>query len=116
MSIHFTHCDANWSASGFMRFRDRLWSASGFSGKYWDLLENDRILDQLKPIHPLFYLFLADDTDGYLQPFQMMRIEPELRRIVEKWPDHELDRRSALLLCDGMRRAIDAGENLRFTG
>lgn len=119
MGIDFSHCDARWSYSGFMRFRTKLASSigvtlgdmEGFSdqnpGREWSTIDD--------PIVPLLD---HSDCDGELSPQDCARVAPRLREIIASWSrgdvrdDHDI--RSGLLLADGMGAAANAGEALRF--
>ena len=118
MGLDFSHTDAHWAYSGFMRFRTRIAATLGINlesmeGFARDLRPNqspvpwDTVDDDIK------ILLYHSDCDGDLSPDECRKIAPRLREIVSPWPDDH-DKQQALLLADGMDRAAKKKEALRF--
>ncbi len=118
MGIDFSHCDAHWSYSGFMRFRERLAQAigiedlsqmCGFGGTVpWTTVNDD-----LKP------LLNHSDCEGTLGPKTCLRVAKRLVAVVRDWDnqyhDHtDYDKNQALELVKGMKRAAKQGKSLEF--
>ena len=114
MGLDFSHCDARWSYSGFMRFRRRLAALIGldldqmygFGGeRSWALI-----------VDPIAGLLNHSDCEGILTPAQCREIAPRLRVLAAALGDDDFgyDRDQALVLAAGMERAADEGENLEF--
>lgn len=117
MGLGFSHCDAGWAYSGFMRFRiklakeigielDKMKGFVGFDGKHgktWDGLTD-----------PIIPLLNHSDCDGDLSPEECKAIAPRLRELVAKWPDTDFDKLSAIELAEGMEVAAAADEPLEF--
>jgi hypothetical protein len=129
MGLDFSHCDAHWAYSGFMRFRKRvaarigigLMKMDGFQGmlpsKEYECF--GAMAWEFAPYPEIHSFLYHSDCDGYLTPEECEQIEPLLRRIVETFPDTEeyrwdTDKKMGLELCDGMRRAIELNENFVF--
>jgi hypothetical protein len=117
MGIDFTHCDAHWSYGGFNRFRFRiaqsvgidLGEMQGFGGsKPWT-----GIKDAIVP-------FLNhSDCDGTLGPKNCEKIAKRLREIVSTWKidpqtGSDYDKRQAMELIKGMKKAAKLGQKLEF--
>jgi hypothetical protein len=130
MGLDFSHTTAQWSYSGFSRFRDALATHEGID---LDQMEGFRRRGDDRPripwtgiTGPLVPLLNHSDCDGELSPEECRQIAPRLRAVVnELWPaethsDFDADpngyhnRSSGLALADGMDTAAAAGEPLRF--
>ncbi|WAH35012.1 hypothetical protein [Alicyclobacillus dauci] len=112
MGLDFSHCDAHWAYSGFMRFRRRLAEQIGFA---LDEMEGfggtrsfDEMVDDIKP------LLDHSDCDGELTPEECKQVAPRLRELVSGWLDDDRDKIQALDLAEGMELAAEEGEPLRF--
>lgn len=114
MGLDFSHSDASWAYSGFMRFRNKLWHSCGFSGDLHEVYTTGKGGEQISDDHPLIDFFAHSDCDGDLTTDQMKTIEPAIRRILDNWQDGDYDKKMGLQLCDGMKEAISKNENLRF--
>lgn len=117
MGIDFSHCEAHWAYSGFMRFRIRLAKEIGI-----DLMKMDGFgeapdyggLPWDKVIDPIVPLLNHSDCDGELSPQECKLVAPRLRELVASWPDDDYDKIKALELAEGMEFAADEGEALIF--
>ncbi len=120
MAIAFSHCKAVWSYHGFMDFRKKvarsigieLSAMEGFSdyGIPWETVHD--------PIVPFLN---HSDCDGVLTPEECAIVAPRLREIVSKWStvgrplyDYDYDIDKCIMLADGMQKAAEAHEALRF--
>jgi hypothetical protein len=102
---------AHWSYGGFYNFRVRVAESVGidlekmegygkpFEGKPWD--DNN----------PLTPFFNHSDCDGEWTLDDCEQIAPALRKILEGWPDNELDydRKEGLILVEMMEHVIEEG-------
>lgn len=114
MGLDFSHGNAHWAYSGFMRFRERLVSeavgrtvdlhALYDSGEYIKLLEKDDILP----------LINHSDCDGHLTKTEMKRVLPRLKELIKKWDKEDYDKQQALKLIAGMKRCLLTGKKLEF--
>lgn len=95
MGINFTHCNAQWAYSGFMRFRNKLAASSEmYEDGLYTMMKNEAI-------YPLI-----NHSDGDLTVQEMCQIEPQLNEIVDGWlPDR--DKENALELIEGMKRLLN---------
>lgn len=114
MGLDFSHADAHWAYSGFMRFRRRIAATLGIDlERMVGFSKNatiswDTIGDDIK------ILLDHSDCDGELSPNECRKVAPRLREIVSPWPDDDFDKRKALLLADGMDLAAKNEEPLEF--
>ena len=117
MGIDFSHCDAHWSYSVFHRFRVKLAKEIGInldSMKGFDFADPDKGMPWTKIKDPIVFLLDHSDCDGELTADECHCVAPRLRELVADWPDDDYDRQQALLLADGMDKAVQSGENLIF--
>lgn len=113
MGLDFSHGDAHWSYSGFMRFRERLAKAEGFDlqtmagftagGEPWSGVTTD-----LAP------LLNHSDCDGELSPQECKQVAPRLKEIIGGWDLDDYDRRSGIELVAAMEYCAGNGESLEF--
>jgi len=113
MGLGFAQSDANWSYSGFMRFRGRLANAinidlmsmQGFSalGISWNTINDD--------IVPLLF---HSDCDGSLTPDECHTVAIRLAEIIKDWDDDDYDKFQAQLLIEGMNKCYENDEHLEF--
>jgi hypothetical protein len=54
------------------------------------------------------------DCDGELSPEDCKKIAPRIRELVKDWEDDDRDKQNALLLAEGMDKAVEANEPLKF--
>jgi len=117
MGLDFSHSDAHWSYSGFMKFRTHLAECTGID---LDMMEGFGGDGEWSPplTEPIIDLLNHSDCDGELTPEQCKIIAPRLRKIVSEWSDSDYmvmyDKKNALLLADGMEEAAANGEPLEF--
>lgn len=112
MGLDFSHCNANWSYSGFDDFRHKIANEikmnldemEGFGGerKFSDF--NDDIVPLIDHL----------DCDGELSPDQCRKIAPRLRELVKDWSNNDYDKVAALDLAEGMELAAKKSEHLQF--
>ena len=117
MGLDFSHTNAHWSYSGFMRFRVRLTAEIGIDLKKMIGFnkENDfKSLSWEKVTDPIKYLLDHSDCDGDLSPELCSKIAPRLRELVSSWDDDDYDKEQALLLAEGMDLAFINNERLQF--
>ena len=112
MGLDFSHCDAHWSYSGFMSFRQRVANACGLPGNLFQHYD-DGTFNQLKD-HAVFPFIDHSDCDGELSVDEMQSVIPVLRDVVKQWSDDDYDKIQCLRLIDGMEKAVAAGEPLEF--
>jgi hypothetical protein len=118
MGLDFSHTDAHWAYSGFMRFRIRIAATLGINLERmegftrdsnvsnptsWDTIDDD-----------IKVLLNHSDCDGELSPEECRKVAPRLREIVSPWPDDDFDKQQALLLADGMDKVAKNNEPLEF--
>lgn len=113
MGLDFSHGDARWAYSGFMRFRMRLAQAEGFDlqsmagyspgGRPWS-----SVTTTLEP------LLNHSDCDGELTPAECKQVAPRLKEIIAGWDLDDRDRNSGLELVAAMEYCAEHGENLEF--
>lgn len=89
MGIDFSHSNASWAYSGFMRFRSRLAQAEGFDleqmdgfQRAWEPARPMRSWDEITT--PLKPLLEHSDCDGELTPEECAQVEPRLREVRRK--------------------------------
>lgn len=142
MGLDFSHCEAYWTYSGFMRFRARLATeigvalrcmegfAGGTTGGHFDKLMifgydenlpgyekyvgNQSVISWDKVSDDIVPLLDHSDCDGELTPEECKKVAPRLRKLVSGWPDDDRDKVNALELAKGMELALKRNENLRF--
>ncbi len=114
MGLYFDKSDAQWSYSGFNRFRARLAKEIGF-----DLYDMDgfggstswsTIKDPLKP------LLNHSDCDGSIGPGPMKKLAPRMIEIISKWQPqgYDHDRKAGLMLARDMLVLAKQGKRLKF--
>jgi hypothetical protein len=144
MGLDFSHCDAHWAYSGFMRFREKLafeigvaihcmeGFASSLSGKYYDTVKvcghNEdvglpgyddyislqKVIPWDKVNDDIVPLLNHSDCEGILTPEECRKVAPRLRELVAGWTSDDHDKRKALLLAKGMEEAAELNENFEF--
>lgn len=126
MGLGFSHCDAQWAYSGFMRFRTKLAAEAGiallcmqgFAGSNpiringdhhsQPVISWDKVNDDIKP------LLDHSDCDGELTVEECKKVAPRLRELVANWSDNDRDKVNALELVEGMETATRENEPLEF--
>lgn len=112
MGIDFSHCEAQWSYSGFMNFRRRIAQKIGVDLGMMDGFGGDIPFDSIKDsIEPLLN---HSDCDGGLTPSDCAKVAPRLRELVSNWTDDDYDKRNALMLAKGMEEALSKDVNFEF--
>ena len=138
MGLDFSHCDAHWAYSGFMRFRARLfYEIYRFDLEWMEGFDRDAIDSSKNPCHkpipwealhdhPLKPLLNHSDCGGELPANLCYEMGQVLREIVEKWEDYDThrsrwpynrcdyDREQALELVQGLLAAGLKNEPLCF--
>ncbi len=113
MGIDFSHCEAHWAYSGFMRFRSKLTETLGYTHSLNMMYEDGTYTRmQNEPIYPLID---HSDCDGNLSVEEMKQILPQLKDIINRWPDNEYDKKRGLELIEGMETAVTNNEPMVFT-
>lgn len=113
MGLDFSHCNANWSYSGFHHFRKKIAMTIGVDLPKMEGFGGDIQFNRLH-YHPLQILLNHSDCDGEIPPEQCRELAPALRKAVEDWPSFDYDKLMALELAEGLESAADNGEHLRF--
>lgn len=112
MGLDFSHGNAHWAYSGFMRFRDRLAEALGYTKSLRDMYDDDTYTCmENEPIYPLIN---HSDCDGDLTVEEMQQILPQLEDIINRWDDEDYEKDRGLLLIESMKEAINDNEPLEF--
>lgn len=116
MGICFSHGDANWSYSGFDRFRCKLAESIGI--EFHDMIGYgghkgwNGIRDDIKP------LLNHSDCDGELTPEECQVIYPRLLKLIADWPqnteENDYDYYMGLELAKGLKQAADLNEPFKF--
>jgi hypothetical protein len=117
MGLDFSHTNAQWSYSGFMRFRERLAEEIGIDLNKMEGFnkENDyKGLSWEKIVDPIKYLLDHSDCEDDLSPELCSKVAPRLRELVSSWDDDDYDKEQALLLAEGMELAFSKNEPLEF--
>lgn len=139
MGLDFSHGDAHWAYSGFMRFRTKLAAEAGIALQCmesfaWNLSElkpykaitiyGDSDKKEYIGIQPVIAwssindaikpLLNHSDCDGELTVKECKKVLPRLRELISKWDDDDLDKVRAIKLADGLKDAIDAKEIFKF--
>lgn len=112
MGIDFSHCDARWAYSGFMRFRERLAATVGIIDFSKIERTDDKRLYKIKN-DPLYYILAHSDCDGNLTVEECRKLAPRLKEVLSTWPD-DYDKLMGLKLVDGMLNAVENNEPLEF--
>jgi len=118
MGIDFSHGEAHWAYSGFMRFRSLLAETLGYTTPLIDMYDNGT--HDVMENEAIWPLINHSDCDGELTVKEMKQILPQLILIVDQWkelPDgsackYEIDRTNAFI--DGMEVAVEANETFEF--
>lgn len=113
MGLAFSHCDARWSHSGFHRFRRRVAREIGMDLDAMNGFANGH-LPWTHVADPIALLLNHSDCDGELSPEECAHVWPRLLVLIESWPAEDYDTAQAVKLADGMKRAAEKGEALRF--
>lgn len=110
MGIDFSHCDARWAYSGFMRARCKLAKEIGIKDAYKTHYTEGGSFpeDDIEP------LLNHSDCDGELSVEECKRVAPRLRELISKWPDDDFDKQQFLELAEGMEHAVSENEPLEF--
>jgi len=112
MGLDFSHGEAHWAYSGFMRFRARLAEHEGFDLRKMQGFDGSRSWDAVTtPIKPLLD---HSDCDGELTPEECAQVYPRLREILADWPEDDYDTRAGRELAEAMLECSATGENLEF--
>lgn len=114
MGLAFSHGDAHWAYSGFMRFRSRLAESLGYSETLHDMYNNGTYYCmENEAIWPLIN---HSDCDGVLSVEEMMQIIPQLQALINKWNTarDEFHQHQGQLFINGMQHAISANEPMIF--
>ncbi|MFE6500725.1 hypothetical protein [Kitasatospora sp. NPDC057738] len=119
MGLDFSHTEAHWTYTGFMRFRRAIATHEGID---LDQMNGFRIYGSNQPQIPWTAVTTAlrplldhSDCDGELSPEECRLVAPRLREVVSAvWPKDCYDRTHGLLLADGMEAAAAAGEQFEF--
>jgi len=112
MGIDFSHGEAHWSYSGFNNFRNKLVEALGYTTSLNVMYEDGTYTRmQKEPIYPLIN---HSDCDGDLTVEEMQQILPQLKDIINRWPDGEYDKTRGLYFIEGIEEAISENESLEF--
>lgn len=112
MGLNFSHSDAQWSYSGFARFRERLAQEIGLELKKMQGFGGTKLWSDVTD--PLRWLLDHSDCDGEITARRCGLIAPRLREVVSRWPADDYDRQTALDLAFGMCEAAVRGEPLQF--
>lgn len=118
MGLDFSHTNAHWAYSGFMRFRERLAAEIGIDLNKMEGFnkENDyKGLSWEKIVDPIKFLLDHSDCEDDLSPELCSKVAPRLRELVSSWDDDDYDKEQALLLAEGMELAFSKNEPLEFT-
>jgi len=112
MGIDFSHGDAHWSYSGFNNFRNSLVKTLGYTTSLHIMYEDGTYVRmQKEPIYPLIN---HSDCDGVLTVKEMQQVLPQLKDIVNCWPEGDYDKVRGLSFIDGIEEAINENESLEF--
>jgi len=116
MGIDFSHGEARWAYSGFMRFRSRISETLGYGDLKTMYDEGSHTAMQDEPIYPLIN---HSDCDGELTVKEMEMIIPQLESILTMWADKDKENVDGDVLrgrdlVEGMKDAIESDEVLEF--
>lgn len=112
MGIDFSHCNASWAYSGFMRFRKRVAKSVGFDLDSMEGFGGKTKWSSLKP-DPIHALLNHSDCDGHLTVTECKKVAPRLKEILSSWDD-DYDKQMGLELASGMLNAAAEKKPLRF--
>lgn len=114
MGIDFSHGEAHWSYSGFMRFRSKLIETLEL-GDLNEMYDDGSYVDKLSNI-PIYPLINHSDCDGFLTVEEMKQIIPQLDLIIAMWEDSgdDYDVGRGREFIEGMKYAIEEGESMEF--
>lgn len=112
MGLDFSHCNARWAYSGFMRFRRKLANEIGMDLSKMEGFDGDIPFSNYKD--DIIPLLDHSDCDGELTVEECKKVAPRLRELVSTWEDTDRDKKIALELADGMDYALERDEPLRF--
>lgn len=107
------HC-ADWSYSGFNRFRTRLAEVAGLGelAQYQGFGGNREW--PARALHPLVPLLSHSDCDGELDSEDCSIVGPALRAAVQAWEADDYDRIEAEHLADAMDSAAENETRILF--
>lgn len=128
MGLDFSHGDAHWTYSGFMRFRTKLAAEigvflplmEGFEREYGPESEMFKRYDDILPIewqhvqHPLVPFLRHSDCDGFLAPTLCEEIARHIATIIRYWPKEDRDTVEAEKLIEGLEDAAFKKEQFEF--
>ena len=112
MGIDFSHGDAHWAYSGFMRFRNKLAETLGYAVSL-STMYDDGSYTRMRN-EPIWPLIDHSDCDGDLTVEEMEQIIPQLENISNHWDEHDYDKVHGFELIESMREAIAEDEPLEF--
>ncbi len=127
MGLGFQNCEAQWSYSGFMNFRKRLWNHAGFPGDLKQIFYGigDVKLDIAKK-HGLYHFFNHSDCEGKLTVERLKKIIPALELVYPKFVEEvsvyygkdnyefDHDTQHLRLLIEGMKNCVKLNKPLIF--
>jgi len=112
VGLGFSHGDAHWSYSGFMRFRNKLTETLGYTVPLGEMYYHGSHI-QMKN-EPIFPLINHSDCDGNLTVEEMQQILPQLEGIINRWDDDDYEKPLGLRFVTSIKEAIEADEPLEF--
>lgn len=112
MGIDFSHGDAHWAYSGFMRFRNKLAEALGYVVPLSTMYDDGSYTCMVN--EPIWPLINHSDCEGELTVEEMQQIIPQLEDIINRWDDDDYDKSHGLDLVESMQEAINENESLEF--
>ena len=141
MGLCFSHGDAQWAYSGFLRFRGKLAKEIGISLGLMEGFSVGYKKDNFKTVNTIKHVLNSDvdttflpekplkwdkvkddivllinhsDCDDGLTVEECKNVAPRLREIVADWRDNDFDKIEALELADGMDICVKENEPLEF--
>lgn len=112
MGIDFSHGEAHWAYSGFMRFRGMLATSLGYARPLHEMYDDGSyVCMEQEAIYPLIN---HSDCDGDLIVEEMNQILPQLKTIIAEWDDNDFDKQRGLDLIEGMELAVSEGVTFVF--
>lgn len=127
MGLNLHPGDAQWSYSGFNRFRERvalhfgieLLKMQGFFPHRISAAEavewNKKAVLWSTVKNPIKYLLNHSDCQGKIGPSRCALIIPELKKALKAWPDDDHDYQNGLLLVKGMQECVRKNKPLIFS-
>ena len=118
MGLDFSHGEARWAYSGFMRFRSMLAETLGYDVPLHEMYGNNT--HDIMKDEAIWPLINHSDCEGELTVAEMEQILPQLKAIVAAWEagylvtdvTSEIQRASNLI--ESMEFAIEDNESLGF--